>query len=144
MNINIILKILKIKLPKIGILYKARSYLDKRALICLYFSYIHSYLNYANTAWCSTDGKNFNVNKSTLLELSFTKTNYTYMGTFQRKYIKHLSIKFFNNLLFLHRVKNGKTPDVFVAKFLRFSHHYPTSFSRNNYSVKPLISGHSE
>ena len=36
-------------------LYKARPYLDKRALLCLYYSYIHSYLNYANTAWCSTN-----------------------------------------------------------------------------------------
>ena len=62
----------------IGILYKARLYLDKKALLCLYYSYIHSYLNYANTAWCSTNRpylKHFKVNKSTLLELSFTKTN---------------------------------------------------------------------
>ena len=29
----------------IGILYKARSYLDKKALLCPYYSYIHSYLN---------------------------------------------------------------------------------------------------
>ena len=39
----------------IGVLYKARSYLDKKALLCIYYSYIHSYLNYANTAWCSTN-----------------------------------------------------------------------------------------
>ena len=31
----------------IGILYKARSCLDKKALLCPYYSYIHSYLNYA-------------------------------------------------------------------------------------------------
>ena len=40
--------------------------------------YIYPYLNYANTAWCSnniTYLKNFKVNKNTLLELSFTKTN---------------------------------------------------------------------
>ena len=36
----------------IGILCKVRPYLDKRTLLCLYYSYIHSYLNYANTAWC--------------------------------------------------------------------------------------------
>ena len=33
------------------ILYKARPYLDKRALLCLCYSYSHSYLNYANTPW---------------------------------------------------------------------------------------------
>ena len=34
----------------IGILYKTRSHLDKRALLCLCYSYIHSYRNHANTA----------------------------------------------------------------------------------------------
>ena len=37
----------------IGILYKARPYIDKRTLLCLYYWHIHSYLNYANTALCS-------------------------------------------------------------------------------------------
>ena len=32
-------------------IYKARLYVDKRALLCLYHSYIHAYLNYANTRW---------------------------------------------------------------------------------------------
>ena len=39
----------------IGILYKSKPYLDKRALLCLYYSHIHSYLNYANTGRCSTN-----------------------------------------------------------------------------------------
>ena len=50
------IKLTENKIAKnIGILYKARPYLDKRALLCLYHSYIHFYLNYANTAWCSTN-----------------------------------------------------------------------------------------
>ena len=76
-----------------GILYKARPYLNKRALLCLYYSYVHSYLNDASTAWCSTNRtylkKNFKVSKSTLLELSFTKIN------FHIHEIKYLSIKHF-------------------------------------------------
>ena len=43
------------KLPKnIGLLYRARQFLDKESLKTIYFSYIHSYLNYANIAWAST------------------------------------------------------------------------------------------
>ena len=38
----------------IGVLYKARIYLNKKILIKLYYSFIHSYLNYANIAWGST------------------------------------------------------------------------------------------
>ena len=41
------IKLTENKIAKnIGILYKARPYLDKRALLCLYYSYIHSYLKY--------------------------------------------------------------------------------------------------
>ena len=39
----------------LSILYKARPYIDKRALPCLYYPYIHSYLNYAKTAYCRTN-----------------------------------------------------------------------------------------
>ena len=44
-------------------------------------------------------------------------------------------LNIFNSLLFLHRVKNGKAPNVCRSKFLRPSDHYPTSFSQNNYIV---------
>ena len=39
----------------LGILYKTRPSLDKRALLCFYYSYIHSYLNYTNIMWFSTN-----------------------------------------------------------------------------------------
>ena len=43
------------KLAKnIGLLYRARQFLDKKSLKTTYFSYIHFYLNYANITWSST------------------------------------------------------------------------------------------
>ena len=43
------------KLAKnIGLLYRARQFLDKESHKAIYFSYIHSYLNHANIAWPST------------------------------------------------------------------------------------------
>ena len=38
----------------IGLLYRAKYLLDDSSLKTIYFSYIHSYLNYANIAWGST------------------------------------------------------------------------------------------
>ena len=38
----------------IGVLYRTRQFLDKELLKTIYFSYIQSYLNYANIAWSST------------------------------------------------------------------------------------------
>ena len=37
-----------------GLMYRAKPFLDKESLLALYYSYIHSYLNYANLAWGST------------------------------------------------------------------------------------------
>ena len=43
------------KLAKnIGLLYRAKQFLDKESFKTIYFSYIHSYLNYANIKWAST------------------------------------------------------------------------------------------
>ena len=42
----------------IGLLYKAKSYIDKHSLLSLYHSYIHSYINYGNIAWGSTTKTN--------------------------------------------------------------------------------------
>ena len=44
-------------------------------------------------------------------------------------------LNIFKILLLLHLVKNGKVPNIFLYKYLRPSHQYPTSFSRNNYIV---------
>ena len=38
----------------IGLMYRGKSFLDKDSLLALYYSYIHSYLNYANLTWGST------------------------------------------------------------------------------------------
>ena len=42
----------------IGLMYKAKPFLDKDSLLSLYFSYIHSYINYANLTWASSHKTN--------------------------------------------------------------------------------------
>ena len=42
----------------IGLLYRAKLFLDKNSLLTLYYSYIHTYLNYANLSWGSTNRTN--------------------------------------------------------------------------------------
>ena len=47
--------LIKNKVSKnLGLLYRARRALDSTALKNLYFSFIHSYLNYGNIVWAST------------------------------------------------------------------------------------------
>ena len=38
----------------LGLLHRARWILDRTALKNLYFSFVHSYLNYGNIVWAST------------------------------------------------------------------------------------------
>ena len=42
------------KAKNIGLLYPAKYLLNKSSLRCIYFGYIHYYLNYINTVWGST------------------------------------------------------------------------------------------
>ena len=42
----------------IGLLYRAKIFLDKNSLLTLYYSYIHTYINYANLSWDSTNRTN--------------------------------------------------------------------------------------
>ena len=127
----------------IGMLYKSRPYLDKRALLCLYYSYIHSYLNYANTTWCSTNKtylKKLQSQQKYAIRIIFHENKFAHTGEhFKENNIFNIyQLNIFSNLLFLHRVKNAKAPNFFLSKFLRPSHHYPTSFSQNNYIVPSL------
>ena len=48
------IKTVENKLSKnIGLLCRAKQFLDETSLKTIYFSYINSFLNYANTAWAS-------------------------------------------------------------------------------------------
>ena len=45
----------EIKISKdIGILFKGSLHLNNKCLSMVYFSFIHSYINYNNTVWAST------------------------------------------------------------------------------------------
>ena len=46
----------------LGLLYKAKHYLNKRSLLVLYYSFIHTYINYGNIAWRSTNITNLDPN----------------------------------------------------------------------------------
>ena len=52
---------------KINLLYRGKLFLDKNSLLTLFYSYIHTYSNYANLSWSSTNKtnlKSYSVNKS--------------------------------------------------------------------------------
>ena len=42
----------------IGLLYRAKPFLGKHSLLTMHYSYIHTYLNYANLSWAGTNRTN--------------------------------------------------------------------------------------
>ena len=49
------INILENKLSEnLSLLYKSKHFLNANGIKSLYYSFLHSYLNYGNIAWCST------------------------------------------------------------------------------------------
>ena len=74
------LKLKESKIAKnIGLIYKAKPYLNKDSLLALYFSYIQSYINYANLVWGSTHRtylRNINSQQKHALNLIHKKNRF--------------------------------------------------------------------
>ena len=116
-------KLIENKIAKnIGMLYKARPYLDKNVLLWLYYAYIHSYLNYANTVESSTNRKylkKLQSQQKQAIRIKFHENKFAHSREhFKENNILNIyQLNIFNNLIFLHRVKNEKAPKVFRSKF---------------------------
>ena len=71
----------------LGLLYKARSFLERNALAALYYSYIQTYINYANIAWgstCRTNLKKLTAEKNMQYVFFLIKANLRTHGKFLR------------------------------------------------------------
>ena len=63
----------------LGLLYKARPFLERNALLALYSSYILNYIEYANIAWgstCRTNFKKLTVIKKHAIRIIFNKNKF--------------------------------------------------------------------
>ena len=136
--------ILSSKISKsISILYKSRDVLSKQCLNQLYFSFIHSYVNYANIAWASTC-------KSKLERLYrcqkyaarviYHKDRYTHASPLLNDMtaLNVFKLNIFNILCFMYKCKQNLNRPVFRNIF---THRTKTKYVlRNEYSIQePLF-----
>ena len=89
----------------IGIWFISRPYLDERTLIPLYYSHIHSYPNYENPEWCSTNRtylKNFQIQQKHAVRIMFHENKFAHAQQHFKKnnVSKVFQLNIFNNLLF--------------------------------------------
>ena len=96
---------------KIGLLCKTKQLLDNESLKSIYFSYIHSYLNYANIAWASTNPTK--LKKIHYLQKQAAQIFNEDWLCHSWPFLKNLNalnvyqINFYQNLNFMHRIKMG-------------------------------------
>ena len=123
------------KLSKnLGLLYKAKPFLNAKAMKSLYFSFFHSYLTYGNIALCNTLmaklKKIFSTQKQAIKAIPMTSLDYKNLKSGEIKdrlgilNIYKLNIYHTVNLMF--RVKNNTILEAFRTKFQIVQHNYAT------------------
>ena len=117
-------------------LYKAKHHLIKKCLLALYYSYVHTYINYTNIAWGNTHFTNLkklhNREKHAIRIIhNKTKFKHTRHRFRKNKILNVYQLKIPNNVMFMYKIPTS----VFRSRFQRPSHSYPTIFSEYNYSL---------
>ena len=102
----------------IGIVYKSRNILSKRLMKQLYFSFIHSYLNYANIASESTNKSNlFSLyrHQKHAIRTIYDKDRFAYTKPLFKhaKALTVYEINLFQILFLIFKRKNSTVPFIF-------------------------------
>ena len=132
------IKYLENKIAKnIGLMYRAKPFLYKESLLALYYSYIHSYLNYANLPWSSTyltNLKKLRSQQKHAIRVVHSKTKFEHTKELFKS-VSVLNLYKLNILsiaVFMHRVHTKTSPPVFTGNFQKISHLYSTRSSTLN------------
>lgn len=130
----------------IGLLYRVNQYLNEASLKTVYFSYIYSYLNYANIAYakkkiekktCSLHcvqprmlAQLFNILGSTKTN-SLTRNFHSFTHSIQnRNALNEYQVNIYQHLSFMHTFSNCETLEIFFD-IIKSSEH---NFSNLNFS----------
>ena len=124
-------------------LFKAKHYLNKWSLLVLYYSFIHTYINYGNIAWGCTNRTNLKKTNSLqkqAIRILNCKDRFAHARELFResKTLNVFQLNILNNLFFMHKVKSQIAPKIFQSKFCKPAHKDPTNFSTSNYSIPPF------
>ena len=125
-----------------ALLYKAKRVLNMNTLKSLYFSFIHSYLNYGNIVWASvteTKLKKLASKQKQAIRI-FENENYNIKESMTKmKILKIYKLNIYQVLNFMHQIKTNTAPIVFHNSFNEINHSYPTRFSNNRFVEKKIF-----
>ena len=112
--------------------------INSNLLQSIYFSCKHSYINYANIAWASTNKtklKNLFGKKKQAARIIFNQDRFMHTRPLL-KTLNVLNVYQMNLLqvhLFIHKIKTDSSLQTFLHQFQTINHKYSTRYSRNNF-----------
>ena len=118
---------MKIYLRKI-MLYRAKLFLDKNSLLTLYYSYIHTYLNYANLSWGSTNRTNLKKllsqqKHAVRIINNRTRLDHTNEPFKSPKIVKIYKLNILSVAVFIYQIRNKTAPlTLFRMSFFGAAH----------------------
>ena len=135
------IEILENKISKnVGVLFKASKLLNTRCLKNIYFALIHSYVNYANIAWASsnkTSLKNIYFKQKHAARLIFHKDRMSHSRPLMKKLnaLNVYQINLYQTISFMYQVKSCTLPKIFNDNFSSVDHSYSTRFALNSFQL---------
>ena len=133
------------KLAKnIGLLYRLKPLLEEKSLKSIYFTYIHSYLNYANLTWASTYRtklKTIHFHQKHALRTVFNEDKLTQSRPLllSLNALNVYQINLYQHLAFLYKLNKNKAPLTFSELIKKPFHKYPTIFLENCFRLKAIF-----
>ena len=119
----------------LGLFHKPKNYLNIKSMVSLYYSFIHSYLNYGNITWCSTSMTKLKKLLSKQKQALRTIPVPTSQSESRSKQIMRelcvlniYQLNIYNVLNLMFKVKNGLIPYALQNKFNINSHDYKKQY----------------
>ena len=119
----------------------AKQFLVETSLKAIYFSYIHSFLNYSNIAWASTHFtklKTINYKQKQAARIVFHEDPLCHSRPLLQSLnaLNVYQINLFQHINFRHRLSIDDLAKHLNNTFKKPDHKYPKKFSIFNYSLK--------
>ena len=120
------------------VFYKTSKLINSKCLRSIYFSVIHSYINFANIAWASTNKtklkKLFGKQKQAA-SIIFNQDRFTHAHPLLKTLnaVNVYQINLLQVLLFMSKIKTKSFPRIFLHQFQTMNQKYATRYSRNNF-----------
>ena len=124
----------------IGLLYRTKLFLDKNSLLTLYYSYIHTYLNYANLSWGSTNRTNLKKllsQQKHAVRIINNKTHFDHTNELfkSQKILNIYKLNILSVAVFMYQIRNKTAPLTFSGSFEKICHGYSTNFSQFSHKI---------